>query len=115
MYSFYLLKIFPQIHDHVVSMPYERFRDVALKADEHWFARKSTNIDSMARVNWAEEVEEAEIEEASSNSINSLEEYCYYHRVFGKEAQNCRAPCKFKSKTTSSQKTPKNAKARRRN
>ena len=110
--SMYFAKLDPQIRDHVVSMPYERFRDVALKADEHWFARQSANIDSVATVSWADEVE---IQEAPQNSINALEEYCYYHRVFGKDAQNCRQPCKFRKTTsskTASQK-PKNAQARR--
>ena len=114
--SMYFAKLDPQIRDHVVSMPYERFRDVAIKADEHWFARQSANIDSVATVSWADEVNE--ICEAPANSINALEEFCYYHRVFGKDAQNCRQPCKFK-KTTSSQATgqkfskSKNAQARR--
>ena len=113
--SMYFAKLDPQIRDHVVSMSYERFRDVALKADEHWFARKSTNIDSVAKVSWAAEVEDFEIQDSASYSINALEEYCYYHRVFGKEAQNCRAPCRFQKKTTSSPKTPKNVNARRKN
>ena len=114
--SMYFAKLDPQIRDHVVSMPYQRFREVAIKADEHWFARQASNIDSVAAaVSWSEEVE---IHEAASNStptVNALEEYCYYHRVWGKDAQNCRKPCKFKAKTTSSanpQKS-KNASARR--
>ena len=113
--SMYFAKLDPQIRDHVVSMTYERFRDVALKADEHWFARQSANIDSVAAVvNWADEVEVQEV--AAADSINALEEYCYYHRVFGKDAQNCRPPCRYK-KTTSSppNKAPKNAQTRRRN
>ena len=119
----YFAKLNPQIRDHVVSMPYERFRDVALKADEHWFARKSTNIDSVARVSWAAEVEN-EIQDSAACSINALEEFCYYHRVFGKDAQNCRPPCKFQKKPTSSSalssssssaKVSKNAQARRKN
>ena len=114
--SMYFAKLDPQIRDHVVSMPYQRFRDVAIKADEHWFARQATNIDSVATVSWSDEVE---IHEAASNSIqqpsvNALEEYCYYHRVFGKEAQNCRKPCKFKKTTSSNQVSKqKNASARR--
>ena len=108
----YFAKLDPQIRDHVVSMSYERFRDVALKADEHWFARQSANVDSVAAVvSWADEIE---IKEVAADSINALEEFCYYHRVFGKDAQNCRQPCKYK-KTTSSNKAPKNAQARRRN
>ena len=113
--SMFFSKLDPQIRDHVVSMTYERFRDVALKADEHWFARQTANIESVATVvNWADEVDVQEVNEQIS--INVLDEYCYYHRVFGKEAQNCRAPCRFK-KTTSSEtkKAPKNVKTRRRN
>ena len=117
-HSMYFAKLDPQISDHVVSMSYKRFRDVALRADEHWFARKSSNIDSVAMVSWAaelDEVEKVETHDTDSHSIYALEEYCYYHRVFGKEAQNCRAPCRFQKKTTSSQKTPKNVNARRKN
>ena len=120
--SMFFAKLDPQIRDHVVSMPYDRFRDVAMKADAHWFARQATNIDSVASViNWAEEVEVNEVQEVNQCSINALEEFCYYHRVFGKDAQNCRPPCKFKKpaasqKTTSStNRTQKNAGARRRN
>ena len=112
--SMFFAKLDPVIRDHVVSIPYERFREVALKADEHWFARKSTTFDSVANVNWVKEVEDQESAEGAVDSINVLEEYCYYHRVFGKEAQNCRAPCKFKGKTTSSTKQAKNVSAARR-
>ena len=116
--SMFFSKLDPQIRDHVVGMSYERFRDVAMKADEHWFARQSTNIDSVASViNWSEEVDREEVNEQVS--INVLDEYCYYHRVFGKEAQNCRAPCRFKkttsSTTTSTPKVQKNVKPRRKN
>ena len=114
--SMYFAKLDPQIRDHVVSMSYERFREVAIKADEHWFARQATNIESVAAaVSWSDEVEIHEAASSSTSSVNALEEYCYYHRVWGKDAQNCRKPCKFKSKTTSSQNQPKqkNASARR--
>ena len=116
--SMYFSKLDPQIRDHVVSMSYERFRDVAMKADEHWFARQSANVESVAAVvNWADEVDVQEVNEQISISV--LDDYCYYHRVFGKEAQNCRAPCRFKKTTASNQanqsKAPKNAKARRKN
>ena len=113
--SMYFSKLDPQIRDHVVGMAYDRFRDVAMKADEHWFAKQAT-IESVAAVaDWAKEVDVEEVNETLS--INVLEDFCYYHRVFGKEAQNCRAPCRYK-KTTSSDsksnpKTSKNVKARR--
>ena len=115
--SMYFSKLDPQIRDHVVGMSYERFRDVAMKADEHWFARQSS-VESVAAVaNWAEEVDVQEVNEQVSISV--LDDYCYYHRVFGKEAQNCRAPCRFKKTTSSNQpnqsKAPKNVKARRKN
>ena len=114
----YFAKLDPQIRDHVVSMSYDRFRDVALKANEHWFARKSTNIDSVAKVSWAAEVDDLESHDSAAHSIHALEEYCYYHRVWGKEAQNCRAPCRFQKKMTSSStspKAPKNVNKRRKN
>ena len=53
-----------------------------------------------------------EIDEVPSHLIYVLNNYCYYHRVFGKDARHCRPPCNFTKKTTSSKKSKKNDKAR---
>ena len=51
------------------------------------------------------------IGEASSYLIHLSNDYCYYHRMFGKDARHCRTPCNFAKKTTSSKKPEKNDKA----
>ena len=72
-----------------MGMKFDRFYNMAIKADELWMFR-STEHASVAKMNWAEEVE-LETDRSSTptpvgSSINLvLEDLCYYHPVWGKE------------------------------
>ena len=112
-----------EIRDHVMMLRYERFRDVAITADELWMSRNVNERESVAAMDWA--AEEPEPESVSS----LLDELCFFHRAWNKKANRCRPPCAWKHLVDKSNwvndkpkpdpiaphKSSKNARRRRRN
>ena len=109
--SIFFAKIDPSIRDHVMYMPYDRFREVAEKADELWNNHKKKHEVVVMKV--LENMGEKSSPENNNNEpilqVNQPNDYCYYHRTWGNQAKNCRPPCKASSTA------PKNGSKQRRN
>ena len=110
--SIFFAKINASIRDHVMDMKYDRFREVAEKADELWNNHKKKHEMRVMKVlddSAPEVTAEANGNEPVSQVNQIPDEYCYYHRTWGSQAKNCRAPCKAKFSA------PKNGQKQRRN
>ena len=112
--SIFFAKIHASIRDHVMYMKYDRFREVAEKADELWNNHKSKMGMKVMKVLDDSEPEapvQAKEDNDAVHQVNQspLDDYCYYHRMWGSQAKNCRAPCKAKFPA------PKNLQRQRRN
>ena len=112
--SIFLAKIDPSIRDHITDMKYTRFREVAVRADELWFNHKNQQKLKVMKVmddSIAKAVPEPTVDTDVVNQVTQspVDDYCYYHRVWGSQAKNCRSPCKAKKSP------PKNGPRQRRN
>ena len=111
--SIFFAKINASIRDHIMDMKYDRFREVAEKADELWKNHKNKHEVRVMKVlddsTPKSTTEGDELEAVNQVNHSLLEDYCYYHRMWGNQAKNCRAPCKAKNQV------PKNAQRQRRN